>query len=78
MKVAGIIYPQYWETLNAKATFVGYLEILKAKFCHPKLRCGHTWLQISLWKLVQKSSEFLKLVEIVTVMVISNMEDNGC
>jgi hypothetical protein len=78
MNAIWIMYLQYWETPNAKATFDGYLAILKESFCHPKLRCGHTWLQISLWRLVQKSLEFLKLVEIITVIVISNMEDNGC
>jgi len=96
MNATKIIYPQYWEAIDAKVTFVRHLAILKAKFCHPKskspnvilvvglldgalldqqasfftitmknnshpvpyihqliatlqLRCGHNWLQMSLW-----------------------------
>jgi len=30
------VYPQYWETLDPKTTFLGHLAILKAKFCHTK------------------------------------------
>ncbi len=30
------IYTQYWEALDPKATFLGHLAILKAKFCRGK------------------------------------------
>jgi hypothetical protein len=36
MNAMGIIYPHYWETLDAKTTFLNHLVILKTKFYHPK------------------------------------------
>jgi hypothetical protein len=36
MNATRIIYPQYWEVVNAKVIFARHLVVLKTKFCHPK------------------------------------------
>jgi hypothetical protein len=43
-----IIYPQYWETIDAEATFVGHLVLLKAIFFHPKSKSPNATLVVGL------------------------------
>ncbi len=43
-----IIYPQYWEEVDAKVTFVGHLVVLKSKFCHPKSKSPNVTLVVGL------------------------------
>jgi len=48
MNAMGIIYPHYWEALEAKTTFLSHLAILKTKFCHPKPKGANGTLVVSL------------------------------
>jgi hypothetical protein len=48
MNATKIIFPQYWEAIDAKVTFVGHLAILKAKFCHPKSKSPNVILVVGL------------------------------
>jgi hypothetical protein len=32
----GIIYPQYWQQVNADMTFPQHLEVLKGFYCTPR------------------------------------------
>jgi hypothetical protein len=63
MNAIGIIYPEYWEAANAKVTFVGHLEVLKAKFCHPESKSPNATLVVGLLDgaLLDQQASFLTI-----------------
>ena len=38
----GILYPQYWLQQGAEEAFPRYLQVLKNRFCGPRMQCRRT------------------------------------
>jgi hypothetical protein len=48
MNATRIIYPQYWDAIDAEVTFARHLIILKTKFCHAKSKSPNATLVVGL------------------------------